>query len=105
MTPSPTFTLTPSPTFTPPPTFTPAPVVGLMIGNVWLRADASDESARLGMTLSQGQVVEILSVFDDWYRVRWSPAGEAEVIGWVPARWVGTTNPIPDRIITPTREP
>ena len=27
---------------------------------------------------------------------------EIEVIGWVPARWVGTMADIPARIVTPT---
>jgi hypothetical protein len=107
-TPSPTPTLTPSPTHTPSPTPTvtptptPAPVVGVMTGNAWLRAGPSVRSSRLGLTLELGETVEILAAYDDWYRVRWSEQGETEVIGWVSAKWVGTTDPIPDRIVTPT---
>jgi hypothetical protein len=113
-TPSPTATWTPTPTPTPAPTATstpsttpspaPAPAVGLMTGNAWLRAGPSGDSNRLGMTLERGQLVEILAVFGDWYRVRWVVQDEAEVVGWVPARWVGTTAPIPTWMITPTPE-
>jgi hypothetical protein len=109
-TPSPTPTATPSPTHTPSPTLTstptptptPTPVVGLMTGNAWLRAGPSARSPRLGVTLELGQAVEILAAYDDWYRVRWTPQGETEIIGWVSAAWVGTTQPIPERIVTPT---
>jgi hypothetical protein len=108
---TPTFTSTPTntPTFTPTPTststFTPTPVVGMMMGNVWLRADASLGSPRLGVILAEGRPVEILAAAGDWYRVRWSPPGEAEVTGWAPARWVGTLGDIPDLIITSTSTP
>jgi hypothetical protein len=56
----------------------------------------------MGVTLARGQPVEILAAFGDWYRVRWVPQVEAEIVGWVPARWVGTIQPIPAWIITPT---
>jgi hypothetical protein len=115
-TPSPTFTLTPSPThtptstptstpmptWTPGPTPTPEPVVGLMTGNAWLRAEPSADSARLGVVMELGQPVEIVAVTGDWYRVRWAGQAQAAATGWVPARWVGTTDPIPAFIITPT---
>jgi len=107
-TPSPTFTVTPLPTFTPTATATPtstatpAPVLGLMTGNVWLHGGPSAASPRLGIVLERGQPVELLALFGDWCQVRWTPQAGAEVIGWVPARWVGTTTPIPARIVTPT---
>lgn len=111
-TPSPTFTLTPSPTHTPTstptstpmatPTPTPAPVVGLMTGNAWLREEPSADSARLGVVMELGRPVEIVAVFGDWYRVRWAGQAQAAATGWVPAQWVGTTDPIPAFIITPT---
>ncbi len=104
-TPTPTFTFTPTPTSTPTPTFTPTPVIGFMLGNVWLHADASGESPRLGMILGQGQPVEILASNGTWYRLRWTPPGEAEIIGWAPAEWVGTVGPIPGKMITPTTTP
>jgi hypothetical protein len=118
-TPLPTSTPTPSPTFTPSATATPRPtatftatptptleiVVGLMTGNVWLREEPLADSPRLGVTMERGQPVEILAVYGDWYRVRWAPQRDAEVIGWAPARWVGTLTSIPDRLITPTRIP
>jgi hypothetical protein len=103
-TPSPTHTPSPTATSTPTPTPTPTPVVGLMTGNAWLRAGPSARSPRLGVTLRLSQTVEILAAYDDWYRVRWTPEGETEIIGWVSANWVGTTGPIPDRIVTPTPE-
>jgi hypothetical protein len=110
-TPTPTYTPTPTstPTFTPTPTstptFTPTPVVGMMMGNVWLHADPAVDSPRLGVILAEGRPVEILAAAGDWYRVRWSPPGEAEVTGWTPAEWVGTMGAIPERIITPTGTP
>ena len=103
-TPSPTPTATPSPTHTPAPSPTaiPAPMIGVMTGNVWLRGGPSADSPRLGMILERGQSVEILAAFGDWYRVRWVPQAQTEVIGWVPAKWVGTTTSIPAWMVTPT---
>ena len=107
VTPSPTDTPTPSPTRTPTltPAPTPAPVIGLMTGNVWLREGPSADSPRLGIILERGQTVELLAVFDDWCRVRWAPQAQAEAVGWVPLKWVGTTVPIPARMVTPTIGP
>jgi hypothetical protein len=104
-TPSPTNTSTQTPTSTPTTTSTPtpSPFIGLMTGNVWLREGPSLQSPRLGIILERNQLVEILAVSNNWYRVRWAPPqAEAEVIGWAPAQWIGTTDPIPDQIITPT---
>jgi hypothetical protein len=120
--PTPTFTATPSPTPTaspsptsiatssptsivipsPSPTHipTPAPVNGVMLDHVRLRGAPSAESPPTGLILESGQSVEVLAVFGDWCRVRWMP--QAEVVGWVPVRWVETTTPIPARIVTPT---
>jgi hypothetical protein len=110
-TPSPTatFTRTPIPTETPTPTATPRasstptplPVTGLMTGDVWLHESPGAESPRLGVTLQRGQAIEVLAVLGDWYKVRWAPQPETEVIGWAPARWIGTVTSIPARIITP----
>ena len=75
-----------------------------MTGNVWLREGPSGDANRLSTTLERGQSVEILAVFGDWYRVRWVIQDEAEVVGWVPARWVGTAAPIPTWLITSTPE-
>jgi hypothetical protein len=99
--PSPTPTATPSPTFTPIPTATPAPATGVMVGSVWLRGGPSADSPRMGLILERDQPVEILAIFGDWAQVRWVPQAQAEVIGWVPARWVETTVPVPSRIVTP----
>jgi hypothetical protein len=76
-----------------------------MTGNVWLREQPSVDSPRLGVILERGQPIEVLAVSGNWYRVRWSPQAEAEVIGWAPAEWVGTINSIPARIITPGSNP
>ena len=99
---SPTHTATPTATFTYMPTPTPAPVIGLMTGDAWLHEGPSADSPRLGVILERGQSVEILAVFGNWYRVCWVPQAQTEVIGWVPAKWVGTTIPVPTRIVTPT---
>ncbi|MGD1994586.1 MAG: SH3 domain-containing protein [Anaerolineae bacterium] len=104
-TPSPTHTLTPSPTRTPEPTPTSAPVIGLVTGNVWLRGGPSAGSPRLGVILERGQTVELLAVFGEWYQVHWAPEAGAEVTGWVPRQWVGTTVPIPAYMVTPTVGP
>ncbi|MFQ5341290.1 MAG: SH3 domain-containing protein [Anaerolineae bacterium] len=105
--PMPTSTATPTLTQTPTraPSATPAPVIGLMTGNVWLRSGPSSNSPRLGLILEQGHRIEIVATFGDWIQVRWTPQPEAEVVGWVPARWVGTTTPIPAHIVTPAVGP
>lgn len=104
-TPAPTATGTPSPTATPtlPPTPTPSPtpVRGIMTGNVWLHNGPSDQSPRLGMVLETGQTVEILAVSGTWYQICWSPQEDALVIGWAPARWIGTMGTIPAELVTP----
>jgi hypothetical protein len=104
-TPTPTATPTSFPTPTPLPTATPAPMIGVMVGNTWVREAPSNTASRVGLILEQGQPVEILALFDDWYRVRWISRDQDEVTGWVSARWVGTVNPIPTSIITPTVGP
>jgi hypothetical protein len=80
-------------------------VIGLVTGNVWLRGGPFAGSPRLGVILERGQTVELLAVFGEWYQVHWAPEAGAEVTGWVPGQWVGTTVPIPARIITPTAIP
>ena len=100
-TPSPTLT----PTFTATPTSTRAPVVGLMTGHVWVRQDPSADAPLLGVILERGQRVELLAIFGDWCQVLWAPETQAEVTGWVPLKWVGTTVPIPAQIVTPTIGP
>ena len=108
-TPSPTATAsptpTPSPTRTPVPTETPGPVIGAMTGSQWVHEGPSLGAPRTGVILTQGQPVEILAFFGDWCLVRWAPPGQGEMTGWVLARWVGTTDVIPGRLITPTPGP
>ncbi|NLE46290.1 MAG: SH3 domain-containing protein [Chloroflexi bacterium] len=120
-TPTPTFTWTPSPTATAipsptssatpvptatsrptvEPTATPAPVYGAMTGSEWVHEGPSMTSPRTGVILRQGQPVEILAQFDSWYLVRWVHPGGDEMRGWVLAQWIGTTDTIPARIVTP----
>lgn len=99
---TPTHTASPSPTHTatPAPTPTSVPVFGEMIGSAWLYQEPSAASPRLGVILKEGQSVEILAAFEEWYQVRWKPQEQAEVIGWIPARWVGVF--APERIVTPS---
>jgi len=115
-TPTPTLTLTPTaePTFTPTATASPTPtasatplssVGGLMTGNVWLREAPSDDAPRFGIVMERGQPIEVLGVLGSWYQIRWSPHDGSEIIGWVPAQWVGTRVPIPEHLIKPTLAP
>lgn len=76
-----------------------------MTGNAWLRAEPAADAARPGPIATRGQVVEVMAVFGDWYLVRWAPAGQGQLVGWVPGRWVGTTAPIPPGLVTPTPAP
>jgi hypothetical protein len=80
-------------------------VTGLMTGNAWLRQAPEANASRLGPIGRTGEQVEILAVYGDWCRIRLSPSAQAEATGWVPMRWVGTLEPIPARIITPTTTP
>lgn len=104
-TPPATPTPTPTATATAAPTATPAPVLGAMTGSQWAHEGPSLESPQTGVIVSQGQPVEILAVFGDWCLVRWTPLGENEMTGWVLTRWVGTTRPVPPRIVTPAAGP
>lgn len=110
-TPPATLTVTTSPTMTalptltatlrPAPTATPMPVIGLMIGDVFVRDGPSMEARRTGVVLLQGQQVEIIGMTEDWYRVRYPPGPDFITMGWVPRRWVGTLGPVPETIATP----
>jgi hypothetical protein len=104
---TPTHTPTPVPTATPSPSLTPtlAPVVGMMIGNAWLRQEPAADSPTLGTVALRGQQVELLAVYGEWCQIRWSPRSQAQVVGWVPLRWVGVLDSIPAHIITPTSVP
>jgi hypothetical protein len=104
-TPTPTATHTPTPTFTstatPTATDTPTPYVGVMIGNVRLRAEPRDGSPLTGDVVRQGQAVEVLAVYGEWYQIRWPPGDTGGTSGWLPGRWVGLVAPPPLTIITP----
>ncbi|MDD2695503.1 MAG: SH3 domain-containing protein [Anaerolineales bacterium] len=102
-TPSPKATVTYTPTAIPSATVTarPAPVVGVMIGNVWLRSAPSYDAARVGVILNTGDQVEILSRSGEWIYVRRISAGQIEVTGWLPARWIVA----PTLLTTPGAQP
>ncbi len=102
-TPSPSPTATATQTSTPTATSTPRPIEGVMTGSVWLRENPSDDSALLGIAIERGQPIEVIGVFGQWYQISWLQ-GEAEVIGWTPAEWVGTILPIPNTLVTPTSQ-
>ncbi|MCW5852732.1 MAG: SH3 domain-containing protein [Anaerolineae bacterium] len=98
---TPTRLPTTTPTATASATPTPAPIIGVMTGAAWVYSGPSLQSQRLPVYIDRGQSVVILARAGTWYRVRWSPPGEAEVLGWVPAEWVGATSPLPPGLITP----
>ena len=106
LTATPTVTVTRPPTATPTTTAsatpTPAPIIGVMTGAAWVYGGPSLQSQRLPVYIDRGQSVVILARAGNWYRVRWSPPGEGEVLGWVPVEWVGVTSPIPPSLITPS---
>ena len=104
-TPQPSATSTATPTPTPTVTPTATPVQGVMIGNVWLRQQPSEDAPRMGLIMPEGRAVEILAVSNGWYQVRWVPQDTAEVIGWAPQAWVGTANPTPAPAGTATAAP
>ncbi len=115
----PTLTSTPRPTATSVPTMTPAPTrtpvvlptaippVGVMIGNVYLRADPLRDASRTNLVAPLGAQVTVLAQDGDWYRVRVAitEQSEVEMIGWVPTNWVRVLEPVPVTLITPTVGP
>jgi hypothetical protein len=109
MTPSPTSTFTPTPTATPQPTAKPTatftPVLGAAVGSEWMHEEPVLSSPRVGSVLERGQPVEILAAYGDWYLIRWTRPTYGESSGWVLSRWVGTVDPIPAWMITPTAAP
>jgi hypothetical protein len=76
-----------------------------MLGNVWLHNAPTFDESHLAVTLAQGDKVEILAQYGDWYRVRWVSPQSSEVIGWVPTTWVGITTSVPAFLITPATPP
>ncbi len=105
--PTPTATVVPTAPPTPTATAVPSPaaVSGVMTGDVFLHEGAAEDTPRLGAVVHRRDSVEILAAAGDWYRVRWVSGSNAEVIGWVPAKWVSTGTPIPARIVTPVASP
>ena len=72
-----------------------------MVGSTWVHMAPGEDTERLTVALERDLPVEVLGAFQDWYRVSWSPQSGAEVVGWVPARWVETVIPIPSELVTP----
>lgn len=107
VTPTPTPPATATPTLRPTaqPTPTLVPVMGVVLGNVWVHHEPTLQGPNMGVTLLEGEAVEILAQYGDWYWVRRVSAGQSEVIGWVLANWVGTTGTVPAQLITPTPSP
>lgn len=99
----PTLTLTPVPSATP--TNLPAPVLGVTLGNVWMRTGPSIDAALSGVVLTLGENVELLAVYGDWVRVRQSAGDQFVADGWIPVRWFGFTGSFPPHLITPTAVP
>lgn len=99
-TPEPSATEAPTATATPRPAATP-PYVGVMIGNVRLRAEPQVNSEMTGVSVDQARPVEILAIYEDWYFIRWPPGQASGQSGWVPGRWVGLFGAPPPAIITP----
>jgi hypothetical protein len=53
----------------------------------------------------RGTQVEILAVSGEWCQIRLSLEAGVEATGWVPLRWLGTLDPIPVHLISPTAGP
>ena len=89
-TPSPTDTATPTvrPSPTPTVTPTPQPMIGIMIGNVYMRDLPDPASPQTGKVAFLGDTVRILERRDPWIRIAFPAAGEPDVVGWIPSRWV-----------------
>lgn len=109
-TPTITPTTTPSPSPTPSPTHTPLatatptatpPIRGTMRGSVWIRFEPSLDAPLQNVIVEQGQTVDILAQFGDWYRIRWSPTAVVQVVGWSPIDQVTITSSLPAFIVTP----
>ena len=104
-TPTPTVTPTFVPTLTPTITPTPAFIPGQVTGRVWLRQAPSISAAGLGLALEQGESVEVLAATGDWYYVGGVTPSNDAVRGWVSARWVKLSFPVPPHLVTPVAEP
>jgi hypothetical protein len=104
-TPTPTPTYTPRPTRTPTPT--PSPFDGVMVGNVYLRDEPSEEIKSTGLAAPLGAPVEVVAQYSNWYRVRVPLPDQpgVEIIGWVLSRWVTLLRPVPAELITPSPTP
>lgn len=100
-TPTSTSTDTPLPAPTQTPMSAPTPYVGVLIGNVRLRAEPQDNSLLTGDVVNQGRPVEVLAIYGTWYQIRWPPGDALGTSGWVPGRWVGVVAAPPLEIVTP----
>ena len=97
---APTVTLWPTPTHTVAPTILFEPLEGVMLGNVWVRDNLDDSAQEYAVSVPISTQVEVKAVYGSWAKIGWdSRYGDQE--GWVPLRWIGLIEEIPDRIITP----
>jgi len=84
----PTATPTATPTTRPGPTLTPTPRLGVMIGNVYVRALPDPAAPTTGDVASLGHTVRILERREPWVHIAFPATGDPELVGWIPARWV-----------------
>ena len=71
------------------------PEIGVVTGNPALFSGPGKlhGGKHLGIILTPGELVEILSSAEDWTEVRWvSPEG-TEVFGWILSQFVGVPTP------------
>lgn len=87
---SPTSTATPTirPSSTPTVTPTSPPRLGVMIGNVYVRAVPDSVTPHSGKVVFLGDTVRILERRDPWVRIVFPAEGQPDIEGWIPARWV-----------------
>ncbi len=104
---TPTATATPvTPSATPvTPSVTPMPayIPAIALGDVWLRAGPSKESAPLA-AIRQGTPVYVFSAQGNWLEIEWSNQGK-HLHGWATIEMFFLMAPVPPGIITPTTAP
>ncbi len=112
-TPSPTTTTTPTstmmptatptalPSQTPQPTATRLPYNGVMLGNVYLRAEPDGPTSV--SVASVGNKVKITAQYGEWYRIELESPDNSTIplVGWVRTQWVTILQEVPPNLITP----
>ncbi|MCO6452722.1 MAG: hypothetical protein J5I90_18210 [Caldilineales bacterium] len=91
--PSPTATPSPSPSPTASPTPSPppaaAPELSRLSGSVYVRSAPDPAVPVTESAVTLGDVVRVLERADPWARIAFPAEGEPEILGWIPARWLG----------------